>query len=175
MRPLSEERKQLAAQYHPLARKLAAQYSRTQRVDYAICLSAAFEGLVHAAGTWDEQGGAGFMTYASVHIRWRLCDAFGRRSSEWRPSAHGSECLHEVCTTPRNELADEEAFDHLLGLATSKQRQALDLHYRWGWDVPSLASHLGVSRWAASKLLSNGRKTIARALLSAGDTRAAAA
>lgn len=68
---LSDERSALAAQFEPLAHKLAIRFARRARVDLDDATSVAMEALVNAARTWNPQLSK-FITHAYKAISLRL-------------------------------------------------------------------------------------------------------
>ena len=169
MNALSDQERDLAEQYLPLAKALARPLKLRYRHLVDEIDSAASLALVLAARAYDPTRQLRFATYCRFRIRgalYRVLDDEGIATDEARiPSRFASKTL-DVAAPESPELLDEtEAFERWLRPLSPRQAAIIRSIYLDGLTQAEIAETLGISRTEATRLhsqaldLLSGRET----------------
>jgi len=167
--PLTAEQRDRAAAYWPLAKKLAAGFSRQAPGRTDAYFSAASMGLIVAAAAWRPEVKSDFSKFARRVIVGRMIDVIrnGRRhESRFGRGLVGDEC-GPVQPDPLVAAEEPAAFERLVQSLPTAQAAVLRAYYRDGLSNPEQARRQGTTAaaiWGRHKrALTQLRKTLPRA------------
>lgn len=140
--PLSPEARALAAQWHPLAYRLAKEVALSTGLDRGDLLGEAYLELCRLATYYDPDRGVSFGPFAKRFIRGHLWGLVRRLRA--RPRNVGlAEALAESRPEPGGDIDDLLAAAS--GLLTDARLEALRLRFGEGLTIVEAAGRLGVS------------------------------